>query len=63
MKATKKGLMGSSERKLDIRPSGVTGLQQAIEAKNQIKREKKISMMEEAYIRAEVKMKILGIED
>jgi hypothetical protein len=59
----KKGLMGSSERILDNRPSGVTGLQQAIEAKKMIQREKKVSMMEEAYIRAEVKMKILGLED
>jgi hypothetical protein len=59
----KKGLMGSSERMLDNRPSGVTGLQQAIEAKKMIQREKKVSMMEEAYIRAEVKMKILGLED
>ena len=55
--------MGSSERMLDNRPSGVTGLQQAIEAKKMIQREKKVSMMEEAYIRAEVKMKILGLED
>lgn len=55
--------MGSSERMPDSRPQGVTGLQQAIDAKNMIKREKKISMMEEAYVRAEVKMKILGIED
>ena len=59
----KKGLMGSSERMLDNRPSGVTGLQQAIEAKKMIQREKKVSMIEEAYIRAEVKMKILGLED
>jgi hypothetical protein len=59
----KKGLMGSSERILDNRPSGVTGLQQAIEAKKMIQREKKVSMMEEAYVRAEVKMKILGLED
>jgi hypothetical protein len=59
----KKGLMGSSERKPDNRPMGVTGLQQAIDAKQMIKREKKISMMEEAYVRAEVKMKILGLED
>ena len=55
--------MGSSERKPDNRPQGVTGLQQAIEAKNNIKREKKISMMEEAYVRAEIKMKLLGLED
>lgn len=55
--------MGSSERMPDNRPQGVTGLQQAIEVKNALKREKKISMMEEAYVRAEVKMKILGIED
>jgi hypothetical protein len=59
----KKGLMGSSERIIDNRPSGVTGLQQAINIKNEIKREKKISMMEDAYVRAEVKMKILGLED
>jgi len=59
----KKGLMGLSERILDNRPSGVTGLQQAIEAKKMIQREKKVSMMEEAYVRAEVKMKILGLED
>jgi hypothetical protein len=59
----KKGLIGSSERMLDNRPSGVTGLQQAIEAKKMIQREKKVSMIEEAYIRAEVKMKILGLED
>ncbi len=37
--------MGSSERKPDNRPQGVTGLQQAIEAKNNIKREKKISKL------------------
>lgn len=55
--------MGSSERIIDNRPSGVTGLQQAINIKNEIKREKKISMMEDAYVRAEVKMKILGLED
>ena len=59
----KKGMMGSSERIVDVRPSGVTGLQQAIDIKKEINREKKISIMEEAYVRAEVKMKILGIED
>ena len=55
--------MGSSERKPDNRPMGVTGLQQAIDAKQMINREKKISMMEEAYVRAEIKMKILGLEN
>lgn len=57
------GLDIKDGRLVNNRPDGVTGLQQAIEVKNALKREKKISMMEDAYVRAEVKMKILGIED
>jgi len=66
MKAIKNmgnGLNVVGGRLVNNRPDGVTGLQQAIEVKNALKREKKISMMEDAYVRAEVKMKILGIED
>lgn len=59
----KNGLTIKNGRLINNRPDGVTGLQQAIELKNAAKREKKISMMEEAYIRAEIKGKMLGLED
>jgi len=66
MKAIKgmgNGLTVKDGRLINNRPDGVTLLQQAIEIKNAVKREKKVSMMEEAYVRAEVRTKLFGLED
>ena len=57
----KNGLTIKNGRLINNMPDGVTGLQRAIEVKNAAKREKKISMMEEAYLRAEIKGKMLGL--
>lgn len=57
------GLTVKDGRLINNRPDGVTMLQQAIQVKNAVKREKKISMMEEAYIRAEIKTEMLDSED
>ena len=57
------GLTVKDGRLINNRPDGVTMLQQAIDLKNAAKREKKISMMEEAYLRADIKAKMLGLDD
>ena len=59
----KNGLTIKNGRLINNRHDGITGLQQAIQVKNEDKREQKISMMEDAYLRAEIKGKMLGLED
>jgi hypothetical protein len=63
IKSMGNGLNVVGGRLVNNRPDGVTGLQQAINIKNEMKREKKISMMEEAYLRADVKAKLMGLDD
>jgi hypothetical protein len=42
-------------RLINNRPNGITGIQQAAQIKKEMKRESKISMMEEAIVRGEMK--------
>jgi len=42
-------------RLINNRPNNITGIQQAAQIKKEMKRESKISMMEEAIVRAEMK--------
>lgn len=49
-------------RLINNRPNGITGIQQAAQIKKEMKREKKISMMEEAIVRAEMKTEIMKPE-
>lgn len=42
-------------RLINNRPNGITGIQQAAQIKKELKREQKISMMEEAMFRAEMR--------
>lgn len=41
-------------RLVNNRPNDVTGIQQAIQVKKDLKREKKVSMMSEAFYRGEM---------
>jgi len=64
MKAIKgmgNGLTVKDGRLINNRPDGVTLLQQAIEVKNAVKREKKVSIVEEGTFRAEMKSKMFGL--
>jgi len=46
-------------RLINNRPNSVTGIQQAAQIKKELKRESKISMMEEAIVRAEMKTEVM----
>jgi hypothetical protein len=46
-------------RLINNRPNGVTGIQQAAQIKNDLKREKKIEMMTEAIYRAEMRSEMV----
>ena len=49
------GLTVQGGRLINNRPDGVTGIQQVARMRKELKREEKISMMEEAMFRAEVR--------
>lgn len=53
------GLTVKNGRLINNRPNGVTGIQQAAQIKKDMKREKKISMMEEAILRAKMKEEVM----
>jgi hypothetical protein len=46
-------------RLINNRPNDVTGIQQAAQIKKDLKREQKISMMEEAMYRAEMRSNVM----
>lgn len=46
-------------RLINNRPNGMTGIQQAAQIRKEVKREKKIQMMEEAIVRAEMKTEVM----
>jgi len=46
-------------RLINTRPNGQTGIQQAAQVKKDMKREKKIAMMEEAMYRAEMRSNLM----
>jgi hypothetical protein len=46
-------------RLINNRPNNITGIQQAAQIKKEMKRESKISMMEEAIVRAEMKTEVM----
>jgi hypothetical protein len=56
--------MGKMKEKM-MRPKqelGRTGIQKAVEIKQTLKREKKVSMIADGIIRAELREKLLGID-
>lgn len=61
------GLSVRNGRLINNRPDGVTGIQRLAELKKARKREEKVSMMEEAMYRAELRADMrarqLGLED
>lgn len=56
------GLTMKNGRLINDRPVGVTGIQQAADARKMRKREEKIEMMVEADVRASLREKMLGYE-
>ena len=56
------GLTMKNGRLINDRPCGVTGIQQAADARKARKREDKIRMMVEADVRASMREKMLGYE-
>lgn len=46
-------------RLINNRPNSITGIQQAAQIKKEIKRQEKISLMEEAILRAKMKEDIM----
>lgn len=56
------GLGMKDGRLINDRPCGVTGIQQAADARKMRKREEKIEMMVEADVRASMREKMLGYE-
>ena len=53
------GLTVKNGRLINNRPNGVTGIQQAAQIKKEMKRQEKISLMEEAIVRAKIKEDIM----
>lgn len=56
------GLTMKNGRLINQRPCGVTGIQEASDARKRRKREDKIEMMVEADVRASMREKMLGYE-
>lgn len=57
------GLNVSGGRLINNRPDGVMGIKKIVQAKAMMKREDKINMIAEGYLRGEMMAEFGGIED
>ncbi len=57
------GLNVSGGRLINNRPDGVMGIKKIVQAKAMMKREDKINMIAEGYLRGEMMSEFGGIED
>jgi hypothetical protein len=57
------GLTVKNGRLVNDRPNGVTGISEAAMLKKAVKREKKVSMIADGIIRAEMRENLMGYKD